>query len=342
MSTTHGAEMTAPERPQAPRGREWAGADPARAPATGAALVGSLVRLARPHQWAKSVFVLAGPAYGLADLVQSGQTVWHVVWPALLAAAAFALAASGCYVLNDLADREQDRAHPRKRRRPLASGEVTPRQALWFAAGLFVCAFALLLPIEGEPRWWAMAALFVYVANVTLYSAALKKHAIADVMGLSLGFVLRVLGGCAAVGIGPSTWLLNCTLFLAMFLSFGKRLGERRSMGQGAAAVREVQSLYTDTLLEMSVVVTGVATLITYTVYVDEQADHYMLGFNLLWLTVIPATFVLMRCVVLLDAGRYDDPTEIALRDRAVRGGTVLFAAVTAFLVGQFRLGWFG
>ena len=298
----------------------------------------SLLKLARPHQWSKGIFVLAGPIYGAADLIGSGVQISELVIRSIIVLASFSLAASGCYVVNDLCDVDADRAHPRKRHRPIASGAVSPRQAKVFATALLIVSLGLLLLLPAPAIWWTGAAVALYIANVMAYSAYFKKHAIADVMGLSLGFVLRVMGGCAALGIGPSSWLLNVTLFIAMFLAFGKRLGERRSMGEQAAKARAVQSLYTDTLLEMSVVVTGVCTLVTYTIYVQEQAAYYTLGFNLLWLTVLPVTFVLLRCIVLLDAGRYDDPTEIALRDPVVRTGTLLFASMTAFLMLWFRL----
>lgn len=298
----------------------------------------SLLKLARPHQWSKGIFVLAGPIYGAADLIEQGAQVRELIIPSLLVLASFSLAASGCYVVNDLFDAESDRAHPRKKNRPIASGAVTPGQAKVFALALLLASLGLLLLLPTPQRWWTGSTVALYIANVMTYSAYFKKHAIADVMGLSMGFVLRVLGGCAALGIGPSSWLLNVTLFIAMFLAFGKRLGERRSMGEHAAKARAVQSLYTSTLLEMAVVVTGVCTLVTYTIYVEGQAEYYTLGFNLLWLTVLPVTFVLLRCIVLLDAGKYDDPTEIALRDPVVRGGTLLFSGMTAFLMLWFRL----
>jgi len=313
----------------------------ADAPSTGGrpSLAWSLLKLARPHQWSKSIFVLAGPIYGAPDMIAGGATILELVIPSIVAVISFSLAASACYAINDLCDAEADRAHPRKKHRPIASGAVTPGQAKTFAAALMAIALGVLLLLPAPQIWWTSATVVLYIVNVMAYSTAFKHYAIADVMGLSLGFVLRVLGGCAALGIGPSSWLLNVTLFIAMFLSFGKRLGERRSMGGDAAKTRKVQDLYTDTLLEMAVVVTGVCTLVTYTMYVEGQAVYYTLGFNLLWLTVLPVTFVLLRCIVLLDAGRYDDPTEIALRDPVVRGGTVLFASMTAFLMLWFRLG---
>ncbi len=299
------------------------------------ATAADFLRLARPTQWAKSVFVLVGPFYGLAD---QGLALADSFWKALVAAVAFSLVSSASYIFNDIQDAEADRSHPRKRTRPIASGRVSPRAGLVFAGGLLaVAAGAVFVLPQGDARLWLAIVLAVYLLNVTAYSTTLKHHVIADVMSLSLGFVLRVFAGCVAVGITPSVWLLNCTLFLAMFLAFGKRLGERRTLGEAARNARRVQSAYTDDLLRMAVVVTGVATLIGYTIYVETQQD-YVYGFNLLWLTVLPATYVLLRVAVVIEQGRYDDPTVLAVHDRGFQAGALVFGAMTAFLVWYFRL----
>lgn len=316
----------------------------------------SLVRLARPHQWSKSVFVLIGPFYGLRDMAEAGRTLWDSVWPALLAAAAFALASSACYVVNDICDREADRLHPRKKNRPIASGAVPLPVAWGWSLALLAGAAALILflphsarmitaangeqPFTVSPRILVAATVALYVVNVFSYSALVKHLVIADVMSLSLGFVLRVMGGCAAVGVTPTVWLLNVTLFLSMFLAFGKRLGERRTLGDAAidsaAHHRPVQSKYTDALLQMMVVVTGVATLMGYAGYIEAHDADYVWGFNLLWLSILPATYCLLRAIVLVERGVYDDPTELATRDRAFQAAAALFAIITAAVMWGF------
>lgn len=300
----------------------------------------ALLKLARPTQWSKSVFVFIGPLYGLAAL-KGTMTREHALGAAAVAAAMFALVSSACYILNDLVDVEKDRAHPRKRWRPLACGEVSKSQAVTFAIALVAGAAALLFALDEPVRVWVALCVAIYALNVILYSYYLKGVVMADVLCLAMGFVLRVFGGCAAVGIAPSTWLLNSTLFLAMFLSFGKRLGERRTMGsaQGAASVRAVQQFYTDEMLRMVVVVTAVATLITYAGYVQSQEKLYTLGgLNLLWLTMLPAVFALLRCIVLLERGDYDDPTELAVHDRSFQAAAFVFGAITLALLYFFRM----
>lgn len=318
-------------QPSPPDGRQQDPEPPARAPVTGAR---AYIKLARPTQWFKSGFVLLGPLYHLTtvdqDLAEATRT--HLI-PALAAAAAFALASSGCYIINDLFDAERDRLHPRKKHRPIASGAVTKMGAVVYVIGLWILSLAFLLLVPGEFRGWTFLAVIGYVTNVNLYSTFLKHRVIADVMGLSIGFVIRVLGGCAAVGIAPSTWLLNATLFLAMFLAFGKRLGERRVMGDSASSTRKVQARYTDDTLRMAVVATGVITLFTYGAYTVDHPMGAEGSFNYLWLTILPATYGMLRCLVLVEAGEYDDPTELAIRDRGFQLAALCFVlfSVVAF-----------
>lgn len=305
------------------------------------------LRLARPVQWSKSLFVLVGPFYGLPDALAKGAPVWPLVTVAVIAAVCFSLVSSACYVVNDIFDRESDRAHPRKKSRPIAAGRISIGTAWAFAVVLLAAGLAGVLFIPAEHRVWVGVCLLLYAANVSLYSAWLKHKVIADVMSLSLGFVLRVMAGCAAVGIEPSVWLLNVTFFLSMFLAFGKRLGERRMLssdspatkGETHAAVRHrrVQAGYTDALLQMAVVVTAVITLMTYALYVKEQGERYVLGFNLLWLTMLPATYGLLRAIVKLEHGEYDDPTELAMRDRGMQAAGLLFVVLTVALMWGIR-----
>ena len=321
------------------------GLDQAAVAAPRSARFGDFVKLARPKQWAKSAFVAVGPLYWLQDSrPESMADVMPEAWYVVLAMAIFAIASSGCYVFNDLGDIEADRAHPRKRNRPIASGVVTVGQAKVFGIGCYIVAAALLALLPSPGRWVVAGLVGAYIANVLLYSALLKRVLIADVMSLSLGFVLRVFVGCAAIGIAPTTWLLNVTLFLSMLLAFGKRLGERRSADDAEAAekIRAVQRAYSDDLLRMLMVVSGVATMLTYAGYVTTRDEQYALwGLNLLWITTLPAIFGLLRAIALLEKGRYDDPTELAFGDRPFQLAGLAFGLMTLGLVVGKTLGVF-
>ncbi|MBL8962785.1 MAG: UbiA family prenyltransferase [Phycisphaeraceae bacterium] len=302
-------------------------------------MIVDFLKLARPAQWSKSAFVLVGPLYALA-----GGT--EVDWVGVtVVTIAFSLVASAGYVLNDIRDRELDLAHPRKRHRPIASGRIPPRSAAVFAVALMAAAGGLILGwawqthgTANDGRWiWPAAMVGLYWANVTAYSHWLKHRVVADVISLALGFVVRVLAGCAAGGIEPSPWLVNSTFFISMFLAFSKRLGERRTMGSADAAgtARTVQFKYTDDILRMLVVVTAVATLLTYAGYVQsfelraDRASPTGPSFGVLWMTMLPATYGLLRCIVLVERGDYDDPTELASRDIPFQVAAVVFALFT-------------
>src|SRR5262249_15366590 len=145
-------------------------------------------------------------------------------WEMLLAVAAaflsFGLAASACYTINDIRDAEADRAHPRKRNRPIASGAVSEAAAWRFAVVLFVLSLLASLPVAvhldasgptlaNRRHWlWLLAALLVYILNTTTYSSLTKHIVVLDVISLATGFVIRVLGGCAAAAVVPSSFLL--------------------------------------------------------------------------------------------------------------------------------------
>lgn len=316
---------------------EAVAADAPAEPARTGGLVGGLIKLARPTQWSKQVFVLVGPVYGMID----GRSIsWFGV---LMATIAVSLAASGCYAVNDIRDREADRMHPRKKRRPVASGRVPVGVARWFAVALFAGSIGASIAIPGSAGMWTLAAVGTYIASTLAYSAGLKRAVILDVIILASGFVLRVLAGCAAGGVEPSTWLLNVTFFVSMFLALGKRLGERRVMTQAgldASAARAVQAGYTVEFLRMAVVVTAVATLATYAGYVLERDADFTHGFNLLWLTMLPATYGLLRSIVLVERGVYDDPTELATKDPPFQVSVALFGAITLGLTIASARGW--
>ncbi len=312
---------------------------PAVEDAKGRSMLTHLVKLARPHQWTKGAFVVIGPAYALAD----GHPIdWIAVGLALVA---FSLVSSGCYVVNDIRDREADSHHPRKCRRAIASGAVSVSQgwvlAIALYAGALIAIGALWAMVGTQQAALVGIGVGAYAANVTAYSFALKRIVILDVMSLSVGFVLRVLAGCAAAGVEPSTWLLNCTLFLAMFLAFGKRLGERRTMGDDAGLARQVQGAYTDDMLRMLVAMTAVATLVTYAGYVEAKHEGFSWESMGLWATLLPATFALLRCIVLVERGEYDDPTEIAFRDRSFQAAAAGFGVLTLALLAS-GAGWIG
>jgi len=173
-----------------------------------------LIRLGRPRHWAKNAFVLMPVPFALA----AGATLDTGEF--LVGLFGFSLLNSAVYVFNDLRDIDQDRRHASKKHRPLASGMVRPGSALLWCAALLATGALLILWTGREHALWVAA---VYVALNVSYSLGAKDVPLLDVFILSSGFVLRVLLGCALVGVQPSNWLLLCSSTLALFLALTKR-----------------------------------------------------------------------------------------------------------------------
>ncbi len=267
-----------------------------------------LLRALRPAQWSKNVFVLA-PATFAGIVLTPG-----VAGRAALAFAAFCAAASGVYLLNDLKDRRQDRQHPRKRRRPIASGALGVVPASLVSAGLAGAALVAAFSLSLE------TALLVgcYQAANLLYSLWLKEVVIVDVMVLASGYVLRVAAGAAAVGVNVSAWLLMCTVFLALFLGFSKRRHELVLLPEDAGRQRAVLQHYSPAFLDQMMNVVTASTLLSYALYAtaDETVSRY--GDQGLVLTVPFVLFGIFRYLYLIhqaDDPEQRNPTELLLSD---------------------------
>lgn len=260
----------------------------------------------RPAQWAKNTFVLAPLVFAgrLADRPAAGR--------ALLALAAFCLAASAVYLLNDLRDREEDRRHPLKRLRPIAAGEVSVPVAVASLAALAVAAGVAA---------WALGAGFllvlaVYVALNVLYTLWLKHMVILDVMSISLGFVLRVEGGARAAEVDVSRWLLLCTIFLALFLAFSKRRHEIMLLADTAAEQRPVLDHYSTAFLDQMINVVTASSVLAYALYAVAPDTVAKFGSQDLVLTIPLVLYGIFRYLYLLYQRPGErNPTEAILKD---------------------------
>ena len=280
------------------------------------------LKLLRPHQWIKSGFVFVGLIFGHA---------WHdagTVQQVVLAALAFSLAASAVYVGNDLADRERDRQHPQKCRRPLASGAIGVGAAL--AVGAACLLMAGLLAWQVSPTVFAIVGAYLLL-NVG-YTLGLKHVVLLDVFIIAAGFMLRILAGTLGVGIAPSHWLLLCGLMVTLFLGFAKRRAELMALDGDAGGHRKVLEDYDPALLDKLIGVCAAATIVTYSLYTVSADTATLHGTHGLVATVPFVVYGMFRYLFLLHRrGGGGDPAAELLRDRhlllAFGGwlGTVLF-----------------
>jgi 4-hydroxybenzoate polyprenyltransferase len=216
---------------------------------------------------------------------------------------AFCLASSSAYVLNDILDRERDKSHPRKSKRPLPSGGVSLVEAT--ALYFLLLAGALSLALTVSPVF--IAILLAYLLVSVSYSFYLKHLPIIDLFCVSAGFLFRLQAGGEAFGVEITAWLFLSVFLLSIFLSTGKRLYEKNALGENAVHHRKSLESYPPGFLDGTMYMTGGAVLVTYTLYVIE---HHVLIY-----TVPLCCFGLLRYIMRVKSGLGGDPTESLVKD---------------------------
>ncbi len=268
--------------------------------------VRDLLLLCRPSHWVKNVFVVL-PLLFSVSFVSPAK-----VLAATVALACFCLLSSGVYAINDLLDAASDRVHPRKRNRPVAGGRVRPGAAL--ALGLSLIGSGVLLSSMTLPTSFTITAA-LYAGNSLVYCFLLKHRVIVDVITIAIGFVLRLLGGCSAIGVSPSTWLLICGFTLALMLGFGKRRTEAANLSNGRKS-RAVLISYDSSKLDVVLSISCSCCLMSYLLYTVSPETVAFHGTSRLVYTVPFVVYGLFRYIFKVQEGKGDGPVEIIIRDR--------------------------
>lgn len=274
----------------------------------------------RPKQWVKNGFV-ALPALFARELDNLDSIL--VVAAAI---ACFCLTSSGVYLVNDVLDRQEDRVHPRKRNRPVASGRLSVRLALVAAAVLFVVALGCGVALD--PLFALVLAAYAVVS--LSYTAYFKHEVILDVMFIAAGFVLRVVAGAAVIRTEPSVWILICTGLLALMLAFGKRRGEVIGLGENGSTHRKVLGDYSVQFLDAMLLLTAGITLASYSIYTatDLPADHHLA------VTIPLVLYGVIRYLWLaIYQGEGESPTALIWSDRPLQVTVVLWAILSAIML---------
>lgn len=281
-----------------------------RAPATPprVPLARAMLVAARPRQWLKNGLVLAAP-------VAAGQLFDPAVLTATaLAFVAFCFASSASYLVNDVIDRDVDRAHPTKRNRPVASGSLSPRTAIAVAA-LLTAGSVVVAAIAGRGL---VVAVGVYLALASSYSLGLKHQPVLD-LGLVAGlFVVRAVAGGVAAGLPISQWFLIVSAFGSLFLVAGKRYSELVLLGEAAVSTRPSLAHYTRTYLRFVWGVAAGVTVTAYCLWAFEVGDG---SASASWaaMSVAPFVIALLRYARDIDSGRAGAPEDIAFNDRVLQ-----------------------
>jgi 4-hydroxybenzoate polyprenyltransferase len=292
----------------------------------------ALLKSLRPEQWTKNVLVFA-PLIFAEKLFDP-----HAVGIASAAFAIFCVLSSVVYLVNDIADREHDRQHPIKRLRPIAAGELPVGTATGVAIVLGAAAggAAFLL----GPRFGAVAV--AYLALMVLYSGPLKQLLIIDVLTISIGFVLRALGGAVAIDVVITHWLFVCTILGALFISFGKRRHELVLLAGGATSHRRILGEYTEYLLDQMMVIVACATLISYIFYTISPETVAKFGTAALELTIPFPLYGIFRYLYLVHRREGGgSPADLLIKDRPLLLCVLLWVASAVLIIyGSRSLPW--
>ncbi|MCP4640066.1 MAG: decaprenyl-phosphate phosphoribosyltransferase [bacterium] len=278
----------------------------------------------RVYQWPKNLVV-----FGALVFAQQFHDASQVTL-SMLAFVALCAASSAVYVFNDLRDVERDRAHPEKRRRPIASGTVSPPAAISLFLALVAASLALAFALELRFG----VAVLTYLVLMTLYTLLLKQAIILDILVVAIGFVIRAIAGALVLNVVFSNWLVVCTLFLALFLSLGKRRQEIALMERKASGHREVLSHYTVPLLDSLMTLTGGAALLTYTIYTCSPEVVARLGTDKLYMTLPFVVYGLFRYFYLVHLkGSGGDPSRTLIKDLPTLVTVLLWGLVSMAII---------
>ena len=288
------------------------------------ALIG-LIRTMRPKQWTKNAIVFAGIVFDGQLLIMDSFVRVTVAFFLLC------LASSTIYIINDLVDIESDKQHPRKRYRPLPSGQLP--QSLAIAAAIILPIFTLV--VSAFLSRWLTVIIILYLMLHIFYAFVLKHIVIIDVLAITAGYVLRVAAGVVVIQVAAfSPWLYASTALLALFLAIGKRRQELLLLAEKAGSIRVTFEHYNLPLLDdmLRMVMTGV--LITYTLYTIEVESALLAGTNLALLTVPFVLYGVFRYLYLMHVkGDGSAPDEVLLRDRPLQVAIVLWGLTSVTIL---------
>jgi 4-hydroxybenzoate polyprenyltransferase len=283
----------------------------------------ALLKTMRPKQWPKNAFIFAALVFDRQFLTPEplGRTIVGFIL--------FSLAASTVYIINDIADIEQDRRHPKKKNRPLAAGVISPNSAL--IAGLVIGVLVI----------WASFLLGTIFGGITLgyvvlnlaYSFRLKHIPIIDVLVIASGFVMRVGAGVSLINVERfSPWLYVCTTLLALFIGFGKRRAELSLLAQNANSHRKVLEGYTLALLDQLIVIVSAATIMAYSLYTfsaENLPDNH-----LMMLTIPFVIYGIFRYLYLIHVeGAGGAPDEVLFTDQPFLATIILWGLLAASIL---------
>lgn len=286
-----------------------------------------ILKLIRPQQWLKNLFVLIPVFFGgaLFDI--------RYLWASAIAAVSFSFAASSVYCFNDIRDVGDDRRHPEKCHRPIASGKVSIPQAYGLMALMFIFSLLVLFLLPDHQLQTGAVILFYWLMNL-LYCAKLKQFAIIDVCIVAFGFVLRLFAGGNAADIELSKWIVLMTFLIALFMSLAKRRDDVLKMNETGQAPRKNTGRYNLTFINQAITITASVTLVCYTMY--TVSPEVMMHFHTdhLYLTSVFVLLGLLRYIqITVVDHKSGNPTEVLMKDHFIQLDIVAWLIVFLLII---------
>ncbi|MDR1980555.1 MAG: decaprenyl-phosphate phosphoribosyltransferase [Tannerellaceae bacterium] len=272
------------------------------------------IRLIRPHQWLKNVFIFL-------PLFFSGQSGNLTGW--LMSSAAFvsfSLASGSIYCFNDIIDVEEDRLHRLKKKRPIAGGQVTVREGYFLMFLLLALSVGTVILFQRESTVHALSVLAAYWLMNIAYCLKLKQLAIIDVFVIATGFVLRVVIGGVVTGIVLSHWIIIMSFLLSLFLAFAKRRDDVMTYRETGVQPRRHIHRYNADFMNQVLTVTATVTMVGYIMYTVSEEVTTRFGSQYVYLTSLFVLAGIIRYLQLtLVETKSGSPTDILLHDRFIQ-----------------------
>lgn len=282
------------------------------------ASVKDYIRLTRPKQYIKNLFVVAALIFSnkILDI--------DSIYKTILTFISFCLISSAVYVLNDIVDIKKDKLHPKKCTRPLASGLINKGSAITLLVLLTILSLALSLTININ----VTLILGLYLVNNLLYSFKIKNIILLDVFSIAFGFILRVCAGSTSLGVSLSSWIILCTFFLSLYLGLGKRKKEISTLKDTAVEHRKILKDYNDeTINQMMTIVQG-STIVCYALYSMSNPNNESMIF-----TTIFVVYGILRYNYLINTTDEGNPTDVVLKDTSLQITVLIWILSCLFII---------
>ena len=291
----------------------------------------NLILLIRPHQWIKNLIVFLPVFFGDA-LLQ-----WEAVYAGFITVLSFSLTASSIYCLNDIVDVHDDRQHPVKCHRPMASGAVSIVQGYILMGLMFALSMISTFLLHARQVETASVIIFYWLLNIG-YCLRLKRYAIIDVCVVAFGFVLRILAGGYATDIHLSKWIVLMTFLLMLFLSFAKRRDDVVRMNETGHAPRQNTIRYNLTFINQAITITASVTLVCYIMYTVSPETIANFHTDHLYLTSVFVLLGLLRYIQISVVDKKSgDPTKVMIHDRFMQLIVLAFGLAFLFIIYVFK-----